>query len=255
MSKPVNPDSEARRPAPDARKERWRKHRQARRAEFVDAAIRALGKHGPDVGMDDIAAEAGVTKPVLYRHFTDKADLYLAVGHRGTELLFQRLVPALNTETAPRPRIKQSLTAFFSVIDEFPNVYRFITGRHLPAESDVVHEDKEMIAAALATLLGDYMRAFNMDSGGAEPWAHGIVGLVQNTADWWLDRQSMSREAVVDYLTQIIWAAIDGILRDAGATVDPDAPFELPGEAHLHAVPEPAETERETTRSSGGASA
>src|SRR5437763_7604163 len=67
----------------DARRERWRAHREARREEFVEATIRAVARHGPEVGMDEIAAEAGVTKPVLYRHFTDKADLYLAVGRRG----------------------------------------------------------------------------------------------------------------------------------------------------------------------------
>lgn len=251
MSKRVKPEVNVARPAPDARKERWRKHRQARRAEFVEAAIRALVRHGPDVGMDEIAAEAGVTKPVLYRHFTDKADLFVAVGHRGTELLFERLIPALNSETAPRPRIRQALNAYFAVIEEFPAVYRFMTSRYFPdrpVDSDIVREDKEMIAAALATLLGDYMRAFNMDSGGAEPWAHGIVGLVQNTTEWWLDRQSMSREAVVDYLTKIIWAAIDGVAREVGVRLDPDAPLELNNSVHLRAVADPASE-------TGGASA
>ncbi|MQA10799.1 MAG: TetR family transcriptional regulator [Pseudonocardiaceae bacterium] len=236
VSRPVKSEGTS---SGDARRERWRKHRQTRRAEFVEATIRALGKHGADVGMDEIAAEAGVTKPVLYRHFADKADLYVAVGHRGSEMLFDRLVPALNSETAPYPRIKQSLNAYFSVIDEFPNLYRFMTGRYFPerpVDSDVVREDKEMIAAALATLLGDYMRAFNMDSGAAEPWAHGIVGLVQNTTEWWLERQSMSRESLVDYLTQIIWAAIDGVLRQAGVQVDPYEPLELNKDVHLHAV-------------------
>ena len=85
-------------PAPrgDARRERWREHREARRAEFVEATVRAIGQHGADVGMDEIAAEAGVSKPVLYRHFHDKSDLYVAVGEWGTELLMQRLAPELS---------------------------------------------------------------------------------------------------------------------------------------------------------------
>src|SRR5699024_4262445 len=71
----------------DARKDRWRKHRLARRAEFVEAAIRVLDEHGRELGMDNVAAEAGITKPVLYRHFADKADLHTALGQRGTEIL------------------------------------------------------------------------------------------------------------------------------------------------------------------------
>lgn len=213
----------------DARRDRWRGHRIARRAEFVDAALRALDEHGPDLGMEDVAAAAGVTKPVLYRHFTDKADLYLALGQRGTEMLFERLIPAINAELAPVPRIRMALDAFFSVIEEHPNLYRLLAHHWVaerPGNADVVAEDKEVIATALTALLGDYMRMFNMDSGAAEPWAHGIVGMVQNTGEWWLDKRTMSRDSVVEYLTQIIWAAIDGLTRRYGIVLDPDTPLE-----------------------------
>jgi AcrR family transcriptional regulator len=212
----------------DARRDRWRKHRIARRKEFVEAALRALDTHGPDLGMEDVAAEAGVTKPVLYRHFDDKADLYVALGQRGTEILFERLIPAINAELAPVPRIRMALDAFFTVIEEHPNLYRLLAhGRpEKPVSSDVVAEDKELIATALTALLGDYMRMFNMDSGAAEPWAHGIVGMVQNTGEWWLARRSMGRDAVVEYLTQIIWAAIDGLTRQNGVVIDPNLPLE-----------------------------
>jgi len=215
----------------DARRDRWKRHRIERRAEFVEAAVRAIDKHGPDFGMDDVAAEAGVTKPVLYRHFTDKADLHVALGRRGTDILFNRLMPALNDELAPVPRIRKVIDAFFSTIEEYPNLYRLLV--HPPAHSaetpgsDIANEDKRMIASAVTAVLGDYMRAFGLDSGGAEPWAHGVVGLVQNIGEWWLERQSMSKDSVVEYTTTIIWAAIDGILRQNGLTVDPRKPLEL----------------------------
>lgn len=213
----------------DARRDRWRKHRVARRAEFVEAALRALDEHGPDLAMDDVAAAAGVTKPVLYRHFADKADLYLALGRQGTELLFSRLAPAINAELAPVPRIRMALDAFFGVIEEYPNLYRLLARRSFsgkPVDADIVAEDKELIATALTALLGDYMRMFGLDSGAAEPWAYGLVGMVQNTGEWWLERRSMSRDSVVEYLTQIIWAAIDGLTRQQGIVIDPEQPLE-----------------------------
>jgi AcrR family transcriptional regulator len=213
----------------DARRDRWRTHRAARRAEFVEAALTALDEHGPDLAMEDVASAAGVTKPVLYRHFEDKADLYLALGQRGTEILFSRLVPAINAELAPVPRIRMALDAFFAVIEEHPNLYRLLargTFPGKPAGADVVAEDKELIATGLTALLGDYMRRFGMDSGAAEPWAYGVVGMVQNTGEWWLERRSMGRDSVVEYLTQIIWAAIDGLARQQGVTLDPNLPLE-----------------------------
>lgn len=199
--------------------------------------MRALAEHGPDVGMDHIAAEAGVTKPVLYRHFADKADLFVALGHRGTEILFDRLIPALNNEEAPVPRIRRSLDAFFSTVEEYPHLYRLLVRRSLanrPVEQDIVAEDKELIAQALSALLGDYLRAMNLDSGAAEPWAHGIVGMVQNVSEWWLERRTMNRDAVVEYLTQIIWAAIDGFTRANGVVLDPHKPLELNRVVKLH---------------------
>jgi AcrR family transcriptional regulator len=214
----------------DARRDRWRSHRAARRAEFVEAAMRALAEHGPDVGMDHIAAEAGVTKPVLYRHFADKADLFVALGQRGTEILFDRLIPAMNNEEAPVPRIRRSLDAFFSTVEEHPNLYRVLVRRSFAkarVEQDIVAEDKELIANALAALLGDYLRSLEIDSGGAEPWAHGIVGMVQNVSEWWLERRTMTRDAVVEYLTQIIWSAIDGFTRARGISLDPNKPLEV----------------------------
>ncbi len=212
----------------DARRDRWRSHREAPREELIHAARRALATHGPDFGMEHVAAEAGVTKPVLYRHFTDKADLYVALGQRGTELLFERLIPALNNEEAPVPRIRKSLHAYFSTIEEHPNLYRLLIRRPGSAAlPNTVAEDKELIGTALSRLLGDYLRAFDMDSGAAEPWGHGIVGLVQNVSEWWLERRTMSRDAVVEYLTQIIWAAIDGIVRQHGIVIDPNKPIEV----------------------------
>ncbi|PWW65326.1 TetR/AcrR family transcriptional regulator [Actinokineospora spheciospongiae] len=214
----------------DARRDRWKSHRAARREEFVEAALRALNEHGPDLGMEHVAAEAGVTKPVLYRHFTDKADLFLALGHRGTEILFERLIPAMNSEEAPLPRIRKCLDAFFSIIEEYPSLYRLLvrsTFADRRMDADIVAEDKRVIANALSTLLGDYLRAFQMDSGGAEVWGHGIVGMVQNVGEWWLERRTMSRDAVVEYLTQTIWAAIDGTMRADGYVLDPHKPLDI----------------------------
>ncbi|MBY8854146.1 hypothetical protein K7G98_40300, partial [Saccharothrix sp. MB29] len=54
---------------------------------------------------------------------------------------------------------------------------------------------------------------------------HALVGMVQNAGDWWLDRQSMTRASLSGYLTEIIWHALDGLLRSAGVELDPDAPL------------------------------
>ncbi|PRW64806.1 TetR/AcrR family transcriptional regulator [Actinopolyspora mortivallis] len=220
----------------DARRERWRGHRQARRAEFVEAAVRAIGTYGAEVGMDDIAAEAGVSKPVLYRHFSDKSDLYLAVGEWGTKLLMERIKPALEEGGSARERIRRIVSTYLSVIEEYPELYRFVVRRNFadrPVHTDPVSTEKTIIANSLSRLLGEYLRSLDLDSGGVEAWSHGLVGMVQASGDWWLERHSMSRDDLTDYLTKIIWFAIDGVLRSGGVVLDPDEPLEFPPDLEL----------------------
>ncbi|SFT74633.1 transcriptional regulator, TetR family [Actinopolyspora lacussalsi subsp. righensis] len=226
----------------DARRERWRGHRQARRAEFVEAAVRAIGSCGAEVGMDDIAAEAGVSKPVLYRHFSDKSDLYLAVGEWGTNLLMERISPTLRQEGSARERIRRIIGTYLGVIEEYPELYRFVVRRNFadrPVQTDPVTTEKTVIANSLSRLLGEYMRSLELDSGGVEAWSHGLVGMVQASGDWWLDRHSMSRDDLTEYLTKIIWFAIDGVLRAGGIVIDPDEPLEIV--PHLRVVEDDAD--------------
>jgi AcrR family transcriptional regulator len=219
---------------PDARKERWREHRESRRQEFVEATIRAVGRLGPDVGMDEIAAEAGVTKPVLYRHFHDKADLYVAVGARATDLLMSKIVPALADDGPIYERIRRAVDCYVAFIDEYRELYRFLVLRPNPIKQDLVQEDKSKIAGVLTELLGAYLKLFRMQTSVAGPSAHGIVGLVQGAGEWWLDHpDEMTRDQLTDHLTMLIWHGIDGVLRAGGVTLDPHRPVSFASQLRL----------------------
>jgi AcrR family transcriptional regulator len=218
----------------DARRERWRTHRANRREEFVEATIRAVGARGPDVGMDEIAAEAGVTKPVLYRHFTDKADLYLAVGTRATDMLMSKIVPALADDGPIYERIRRAVDCYVGFVDEYRELYRFLVLRPHPTKQDLVQEDKSKIAAVLSELLGAYLKLFRMDPVVAGPSAHGIVGLVQGAVEWWLDHpDEMNREQLTHHVTMLIWHGIDGVLRAGGVTLDPHKPLSFASQLRL----------------------
>jgi AcrR family transcriptional regulator len=214
--------------AQDARRDRWSAHRAQRREEFVAAALRVLAAQGPELPMDAVAAEAGVTKPVLYRYFADKAALVEALGEFSSALLLDRLLPAIGSDSPALARIRDAVDAYFAVIDELPNLYwllaRQAAGDGSP-DADPVHRNKEFIANSLSAVIGDYLRAYGLDSGAAEPWGYGLTGLVQSTGEWWMSRRSMSRPNVVEYLTKLIWAAMKGVLAESGIVIEPDQPL------------------------------
>lgn len=188
---------------------------------MVAAAMDAVRTLGPGVSVAEIAARAGITKPVLYRHFTDRADLQRAVGQEATALLMERMAPELNPGREPAELIHGVVDAFLAAIEEEPELWRFVV--HHPIErapgAEVVDDAREHIARMLTALIGERLRGLGQDSGGAEAWAQGLVGMVQSAGDWWLERRTMSRAALTDYLTALIWGGMSGVLATApGAT-------------------------------------
>jgi AcrR family transcriptional regulator len=202
-----------RRAKDDGRTTRWDAHRDQRRTDLVLAAVRAIDRHGPDASVADMAAEAGVSKPVLYRYFADKDELHAAVGQWGAREVLSRLVPALTSDAPMRQRIADATDGYLATLEEHPQVFLLLV-RHRGA--DALADGKAEIAATLARLLGDTLRDLGIDAAGAEPWSHGLVGLGLSTGEWWLERRTMSRAAVADYLAAFVWHALDGAARDLG---------------------------------------
>ena len=131
-SKPAETSGERResKPAPesgrDRRDSRWDDHRRARRQEIVDATIVAVGKHGAGVGMDEIAAEAGTSKTVVYRHFADRAELYLAVCNRVAAQLLPKLRAAIESNSRPREMVAAAIDTYLAFLEADPELYRFV---------------------------------------------------------------------------------------------------------------------------------
>lgn len=207
----------------DGRRRRWAGHRQARRSEFVAAAVQAIRLHGPQAGLDEIAAEAGVSKPVLYRHFADRSDLFAAVLDAiADDVLLPRIgLDALadaGGELTDVATIRGVVRAFVSVVDDEPQLYRFaLAHASVGSGGDFVAATERRIAFALSALVGDRLRELGLDSGGAAVWAFGVVGMVQLATRRWADERSMSADALVDYLTTIIHGGLVALATDAAS--------------------------------------
>lgn len=204
----------------DGRSTRWSAHREARRAELVESAVHAIDRLGPTASIEDIAAAASVSKPVLYRYFSDKADLHAAVGAYGAGLVLERLAPALVAEGTVHERVDLACEAYLALLEEHPNVFLLLVRHRVGGDTDPLADGKAAIAAAIARVIGDALRSLGVDSAGSEPWAHGLVGLGLSTGEWWLTRQTMSRSAVSAYLSSFVWHALEGITRTYGVAFD-----------------------------------
>ncbi len=202
----------------DGRSTRWSEHREVRRAELVAAAVAAIDLHGPAASIAEIAASAGVSKPVLYRYFADKDDLYRAVGQWGAAQVMDAVVPALIADGPMRDNVFGACDAYLSLIADHPQVFLLLIEHR--TTDDPIADGKEQIATSLAKLMGDTLRRLGVDAAGAEPWAHGVVGMGLAVGEWWLRRDIMTHEAASEYLATFLWNAFSGFAADHGVGLD-----------------------------------
>jgi AcrR family transcriptional regulator len=195
---------------------RYRDRRHVSRAEtlarkrerLLEAAIGVVRREGPAVSMREIAHEAGVTKPIVYRAFGDREGLTRALADRFAEELASTLQRAIEQAPNDRARVAGAIEAYVSFIEREPAMIRFLVNRSLETVEDTgvalsgfVRRMGQLITQAI----GEALRSRRLDSGVAEPWAYAIVGAVHMAGDWWSERRTISRERLVDYLTSLVW--------------------------------------------------
>jgi AcrR family transcriptional regulator len=217
---------------PDGRAARWAGQQQRRRREFVNAALRAIAEHGPEVSTEQIAAEAGVARTRLYKHFTDTADLQAAIAERALELVATELQPLWNPQGSPMQMISAIVDTLIGTLSEYRHLYRYLT-KYAPAaqssERDVVTDVRIIIGNHLTRIFTHYLRQFDAESRMAEPGAFALVGLVESTISHWLDNPAgLARDELASQLTSWIWLLIDQVLSDSGIHLDPGAPLAAP---------------------------
>ena len=180
---------------------------EVRRAELADAAVRAIRTIGADASMADIAAEAGISKPVLYHHFGDKAGLAAAIGDRFLAELGTSLEAIFDASEDPRHAVTEAIDMFVAFAEREPALHRFLvegsqgTGRgagELPA-----------LAAQVAAFM---VTGFGVQGSAAELEVRSIavMGAVFEGVGWWLDRRALDRELLVATLADLVVNGLGG---------------------------------------------
>ena len=203
----------------DRRDSRWDEHRRARREQLVQATVAAVARHGAGVGMDEIAAEAGTSKTVVYRHFTDRTELYVAVCTRVASQLLPKLRDAIESSDKPREMVAAAIDTYLGFLEADPELYRFVVHQQAldrPADRDPISSLSDLVGAQAAAAISVTLQQAGRDPTAAAPWGHGVVGLVRSAADWWLRAERpMLRSELAAHLTDLAWAGLSGVVTTA----------------------------------------
>jgi AcrR family transcriptional regulator len=156
--------------------------------------------------MDEIAAQAGITKPIVYRYFGDRAGLYQAVAERYCADLTNRFQNAV-CATDVHARLVAAIDAYLAFVEDDPQVHQFLLHpQHATRPGGTFgYHVGEVIADVVRQRLGEVGRHAEP----ASPWGHAIGGIMQAASTWWLVHPEVPRATLVDHVSTLLWDGLE----------------------------------------------
>ena len=183
---------------------------QERREQLLTVGRKLFASKGFEaVSVEEIAAKAGVSKPVVYEHFGGKEGLYAVLVDREMNELLGSISDAL-TGTNARLLLEQAGLALFDYIDTCPDGFRILV-RDSPVSQDSGSFASLIVdvAAQVEHLLAREFSAHKINSKLAPMYSQMLVGMVALTGQWWLDVRKPKKEEVVAHLVNLAWNGLE----------------------------------------------
>ena len=157
-----------------------------RRRQILDVGLEVFARHGyHETSMSALAAEAGVTKPVLYQHFASKHDLFEELlSETGDRLM--RAIEASEVEDTPRRRVEAGFRSFFRFFEERPAAFALLYGTSLAVDPDF-RRDARRVRDTFAEYLAGLIQTVDHES--ALAMAAGINGLSEGMIRHWMHEE------------------------------------------------------------------
>jgi len=182
-----------------------------RRDAILDAARYAFAERGyHETSRDAVAERAGVSKALLYEHFSSKRELYVAMLEMHVHELVGRIAGAVAAAEPGEARMLAGLEAFFGFVEERRGAWR-IMFRNADDPDVAVRLDRlrDEVAAAIVQLMSEEAERRELDFPNlpqlVEMIAQQLVGAMQSLADWWDLHRKVPRDQVVQAAMDFAW--------------------------------------------------
>ncbi|MGH3716657.1 MAG: TetR/AcrR family transcriptional regulator [Micromonosporaceae bacterium] len=184
--------------------------RSARRKQLLAAAQQvfvARGYHA--TAMDEIAEQAGVSKPVLYQHFPGKLELYLALLDTHVDALITRIRDAMASTTDNKIRVHATMRAYFEFVGDGGGAFRLVFESDLRNDAAVRERIDRVERASIEAVTETIMADTGVSRERAALLAVGLTGAAEITARYWLTAGStVPIDDAVELLTTLAWRGI-----------------------------------------------
>jgi AcrR family transcriptional regulator len=186
----------------------------ARREQLIEVGRSAFADKGFEAtSVEEIAANAGVSKPVVYEHFGGKEGLYAVIVDREMRILLDKVASALTAGHA-RELLEQAALALLDYIEQDTDGFRILvrdspvataTGTFASLIGDIASQVEHLLAAEF--------KARGYDTKYAPMYSQMLVGMVALTGQWWLDVRKPKKDDVAAHLVNLAWNGLKDLDR------------------------------------------
>jgi AcrR family transcriptional regulator len=176
-----------------------------RRRQLLDIGRELFAERGFDAtSVEEVAAHADVSKPVVYEHFGGKDGLYGAVVDREMQALLDRFTSALSVSAPPREMLESAALVLLDYIEQETDGFRVLT-RDAPGQAGGASFSSLLgeVARKVEHILGREFGARRYDPRLAQLYSQALVGMVSLVGEWWLDNRALGKEQVAAHLVNL----------------------------------------------------
>jgi AcrR family transcriptional regulator len=187
-----------------------------RRTQLVGVAKEVFAEHGYDgASIEEIAARAKVSKPIVYEHFGGKEGLYAVVVDREVSRLLEMITSRIGPDIGPREQVHASAMAFLDYIEADPAGFRvlvrdspsgFSGGGMAGLLSDVAEKAEGILAGFFAES--------GLDVESAPLYANALVGMIVRVGSWWSEVRTPPKETVAAHVSALVYVGLSRLPRD-----------------------------------------
>ena len=184
-----------------------------RRSAVMRAGLEIFTEKGFHLAsMDDIAERAGVSKPILYQHFSSKHELYLGILDERVEAIVQQVRGAIESASTNKTRLEAAISCYFNLIDDADLGYRLIFESDFTMNHDVRARVEDVVSQVSRIVGAEVSKQTGLSLGEANILAGGLSGMAQAAAWRWLRLgRPISIELAISQTLDLAWNGLTSI--------------------------------------------
>lgn len=185
-----------------------------RREQLITLGRKLFAEKGFDAtSVEEIAASANVSKPVVYEHFGGKEGLYAVVVDREIQALLGAITDSLMAaDRHPRDLVERAALALLDYIETSTDGFRILVRDSPPGQSTGSFASLiSDVASQVEHILVAEFKARKLDPKVAPLYAQMLVGMVATPGGWWLDSRKIKKEDVASHLVNLAWNGLAGL--------------------------------------------